>query len=542
MNKTKKAKIFIEAALVIAVTLALIMPASAVITNKTTDNGTSIKIVPINTPISNAGSLATGNILLTADNPDEDDQNPKILKDGAGNILVVYEKIKDTFTIASELVFTDDGNTWYLAYDFDSTDWDSGSGELISGDICYNPNIDKTFWCAIDTIGDMYNLRMTWLEGNIVNAGDVTIYGVSGTGATEHYEGSCTNVGEWAITPYICDEPDYNLEHCPGLGYWDADFEHPDIMGGFYYDGGSILDTTPASNIEAETGIDRMYMVMQVDDKIAFKATVTDPALLQTNGGGPGGMDKYADIECWPWQNWIATENAEDPDVSGDAGKVCVVYSQDGMVKCAYSNDVVKEYEEEIEFQVSEIDEGNYPTVYMSGNEVYVGYVKSGNLYFVQSSDGGATWGTPAIKNEVDGTVVEQYGTCHIDSVGIVWTDSRNENYDVYYDVTSYIPEPKIDIEQISGGLGVSAVITNNGDAPATNVEWSITLDGTVFLGAETTKTISSIAVGDSVPIKSGFPLGFGPIDITITAQSAEGPSDTETASGKLLLFFITGL
>jgi hypothetical protein len=37
--------------------------------------------------------------------------------------------------------------------------------------------------------------------------------------------------------------------------------------------------------------------------------------------------------------------------------------------------------------------------------------------------------------------------------------------------------------------------------------------------------------------ISSGFPLGFGDIDITVVADTA-----TETATGKLLLFFITGL
>ena len=63
-----------------------------------------------------------------------------------------------------------------------------------------------------------------------------------------------------------------------------------------------------------------------------------------------------------------------------------------------------------------------------------------------------------------------------------------------------------------------------------------------MFLGGKTSDTIPSIAVGESKEIKSSFPLGFGAIDITIEAQCAEGSSDTETASGTLLLFFITGL
>jgi photosystem II stability/assembly factor-like uncharacterized protein len=109
--------------------------------------------------------------------------------------------------------------------------------------------------------------------------------------------------------------------------------------------------------------------------------------------------------------------------------------------------------------------------------------------------------------------------------------------------VYKYIPptdKPLLTIENVAGGLGVSAKIKNSGDAPATNVQWSITLDGIVFLGAETEDTIANIDIDGEESIKSGFPLGFGSVDISISATCDEGISVSKSAEGKLLLFFVT--
>lgn len=536
MSKQRKAKIFIEAAVVITVTLALMMPVSAVVTNTTTGKLKQITISAMHEPISS--TVAAGNILISAANPDEDDENPKITRDGDGNLVVTWEEVIDPFTKYGTVAYsTDGGETWEYAFQFDST-MIEGTGELISTDICYNPVNNQLFWTAVDPTADAYNLECAWIQSPITTAEEAIWFGVSGMGATEHYGACCGWVDKYAFTPYICDEPDYGLNQCPGLGYWDINFEHPPNMGGFYYDGGSILETTPALNIEADQGTYRLYMVMDVDgSKIAFKATTSDIELLDTKGGGPGGMDKYADIEVWPWQNWIATENAEDPDVSGDAGKVCVVYTQDGQVKCSYCHDTNKEYGEELVFETSVIGPGAYPCVYMAGDVVTVGYINEGNLYIVKSEDAGETWSTPERINEVDGTVVEQYRSIGITAGGIVWTDSRNGAKDIYYATTEKLPNLVID--SVSGGIGVSAVITNTGDATATNIDWSISLTGLVFLGGEASGTIASLAPGESATISSGFPFGFGSIDVGITAQCAEGASASASKEGKLLLFFV---
>jgi hypothetical protein len=102
---------------------------------------------------------------------------------------------------------------------------------------------------------------------------------------------------------------------------------------------------------------------------------------------------------------------------------------------------------------------------------------------------------------------------------------------------------PVLTIEQFKGGFGLSAVVKNTGNAPATNVSWTINLDGKmIFLGKNTTGTITSIAPGDSVIIKTGLVLGFGKTNIVATATCAEGATYTEDGSAFVLLFFVVGV
>jgi len=104
-------------------------------------------------------------------------------------------------------------------------------------------------------------------------------------------------------------------------------------------------------------------------------------------------------------------------------------------------------------------------------------------------------------------------------------------------------PEPVLEIGEISGGFGVSAVIKNTGDGEATDVNWSITLEGgLIILGKETTGTTASIPAEDEASIKSGLIFGIGKPTITVTAECAEGPSAEGNATGLVILFFVLGV
>lgn len=89
--------------------------------------------------------------------------------------------------------------------------------------------------------------------------------------------------------------------------------------------------------------------------------------------------------------------------------------------------------------------------------------------------------------------------------------------------LTIHINEaPQLEIGSISGGLRISAEITNMGVADATNVTWGISMQGLVLLGQENTDTILQITPGDTVLIKTGLVLGLGPVEITVTAAEVE--------------------
>lgn len=98
---------------------------------------------------------------------------------------------------------------------------------------------------------------------------------------------------------------------------------------------------------------------------------------------------------------------------------------------------------------------------------------------------------------------------------------------------------PILNIDWISGGVfRVTSLIKNNGGIPATNVEWSITLSGGVFIGKQTTGEIPSLAPGEQQTISSKMILGFGATVVSVNVSVPES-SDMQTKSGLILLFFV---
>ncbi len=75
-----------------------------------------------------------------------------------------------------------------------------------------------------------------------------------------------------------------------------------------------------------------------------------------------------------------------------------------------------------------------------------------------------------------------------------------------------------LNVVEISGGMGVTAMINNTGTAEATNIPWSIYFcSGLVFIGGFTEGTIN-IPAGGETTISSGLVFGIGPGSITVTA------------------------
>jgi hypothetical protein len=98
---------------------------------------------------------------------------------------------------------------------------------------------------------------------------------------------------------------------------------------------------------------------------------------------------------------------------------------------------------------------------------------------------------------------------------------------------------PRIEIGKISGSFGsLSAEIKNVGAGGASNVNWSISLNGgLVILGRDASGTFSKILPGFSPKAKTGFVFGVGSVDILVTAGDAE-----KTATATLLGPFILNI
>jgi hypothetical protein len=526
-------KILVIGALFLFLGASATLGVSASYTNGQMPSITQQNIAAINKDVAQTGVMA--NTIISAN--EGNDYHPRCVTNTHGQTVVVYEAELDLFTKTVPVAYSaDDGITWTTQFDFNSLDFTSGSGVLGYPDIIFNPANDVFFLQMIDPNAEMYNDEMSFIPGDIAAATEASWYGISGSGSAGYTYGATACTANFMVS--ITGEDSSGFEQILGGGYFTyPDFEHPPVMGGFYYDGQSVLASAPVSEIEMDSNTNRILIVLEsgleAGQTIAIKSTVNNEALL-TNGEQQNGMDKYADIEQYPGE-FLGL--GTDPDVAGSGNKVCVVFVQGGDVICKYST-CAADYEPGFSWQTSTVESGaSSPAVYMQGNNVYCAYVKGGNLYLKTSADSGATWSAAVQKNDVNGKVIGEKSSVDICSTGIAFTDNRNGNYDIFFAGAASAPAPQIEIESISGGMGISAVVKNTGDAAGTDIAWSIKSAGTVFVGKEKSGTISSLAPGASVTIKTGFMLGFGSIAITVTADTA-----VKTANGKLLLFFVTGL
>ncbi len=176
-----------------------------------------------------------------------------------------------------------------------------------------------------------------------------------------------------------------------------------------------------------------------------------------------------------------------------------------------------------------------YPVISANGDEATILFMKNNNLYKTSSDDSGETWCAPDQVNDVSDTVVEEYRNVDVKSNFGIWTDERNGNNDLYFDTVG--SSAILNIESVSGGFGLSATVSNVGNAPAEDVEWSIDIDGLVIIGSHKEGTIDLLEADDSATISTGFILGLGKATITIAA----GEVSTE-ASATILGPFVLGL
>jgi hypothetical protein len=128
-------------------------------------------------------------------------------------------------------------------------------------------------------------------------------------------------------------------------------------------------------------------------------------------------------------------------------------------------------------------------------------------------------------------------------NVTLTVTDAADATVTDTTTATIIAPQPVLEIGAITGGFGIKSSVKNTGEGAATNVDWTITLDGKlVFLGKSSTGTIATLAPAGSEAIKAGFILGFGKTNIVVSATCDEGVTAEATASGFVFGPFILGV
>lgn len=93
-------------------------------------------------------------------------------------------------------------------------------------------------------------------------------------------------------------------------------------------------------------------------------------------------------------------------------------------------------------------------------------------------------------------------------------------------DIRAYqLPQPELTVNASGGLLKVHARITNIGTGDATNLSWTITVQGGLFNRIQRTSTgvLPVLACNDTATVASdGFIIGFGKIDVVVTVDEYE--------------------
>lgn len=211
--------------------------------------------------------------------------------------------------------------------------------------------------------------------------------------------------------------------------------------------------------------------------------------------------------------------NAICPSIVAEGNKIAIVCQSDENgnqdIICLYSANGGATWKKS--FVVYTQDNEMYPKIVMHNEKLACFFVSNGNLYCSYSDDWGETWGEPLIVNDVAGSVSMEYRTIDACENGIVWTDLRNGNKDIYFDVH---PEISFNISA-EGGFGLTITITNSGTTIAEDQQWNISLSGLVFFNKESGGVIDELKPGESTTIKI-IPIGIGPFDAKIKIYETE--------------------
>ena len=460
-------------------------------------------------------------------------QNPTITDNNGQTILIGFELWPERFSYADPYFrYSNDGGVTWLPED-------AASGWRLSDNEYY------TILPTIDFAGDKgaFGSVLPYEQNNWVTLNFPDI------GNPESESGEWTSNGwladvmmsEW----HSVDVCGVNSEYAPsedayGLAIWTGDTVD-NIDNGLWFgweisDGSELVvypdEGTTEFDFDADQAVNDIDlstgMYYQGFYRFNDESPEQYPNGVFLRGVQLDGTDQWVDS----WDTLTQIPEATNPDIKAANGNCYLVYEINGGIGCQYSNDNGVTFD-----NVNIVENGKYPSVSVIGENIVVAYIKNGNIYNSISDDDGKTWTESNVPvNDMDQSVTQLTHCVDVSNSYIAWTDTRNQENSIYFD-TAAIAVPIITIEGVTGGLGITTVIKNIGSADANNIDWSMSFDGGTFFGGDNSGTINTLAVGETVEIKSKFLMGFGNTEITINVGEI-----TQTKSARVLLFFVIGL
>ena len=540
MNRNKKN--LLKAVIAIAIASAFVLPGSAVFAgDESSVSGMKRELVTETYTIERTGGIKT----ISSYNSimpmgvdfqliglDTDDVSPSLAADRIGGVMVAadIESPDPTATTVGFKYSSDNGVTWPSDEEIVVFDFGGNFPDIDLPDLDYNgigafgtlvPISDTYMWTmGFPDVSDPEAgggwSAIAWTTPNPVNY-------ATGAGVNEPYAPN-----SWAkgIVVASVDEPgrDYDWYCLWQTGEGSASSIHyPNELP---WDVGRIEGC-----VDLTTG--RFYDVYEYSNYEGY----ADGLLIEwvtldgTNNWWQGDWS----------EKWIETGGYANPDIIADDGNCYVVYEQNQEIMCTYTHNNGGSWQTRRITIAVEIERFPEITIDPDGNPACI-FTLAQELYVINSVDGGATWSIPEQVNDNPGTVVAEYGCADLDYIFSAWTDDRNVNDDIYFDILGAPPPlPELNITSISGGLGVSATIKNTGDASATNVIWSISVTGGFFGRIDKTAegTIPTLAVdAESDSPKTGIFFGLGKIVAEVTVTCDECSPVTETKPGTQIIIF----
>ncbi len=478
--------------------------------------------IPTNNENSAAGFL--GDIQISSGT--EDEEHPTIVKAPDGSFLVAYDK--QVSPLEGHVYFmrsTDNGNTWSEIWNTDTEVGGMADSVQNWPVLCTPPGGNSVYFvCNDEPLNAM-------LYFNISDPSDPNSYGeefygddMSGWDYDRHtFTVAAFGKNRWAVGHVGHIEfSGYDLPSSCQISYATSGFGIGGRSGDEDYPVGYNNEVAVTSNL--------FWMIWDFPNEVSG----TSDLLLKW-----GDPNEETDCHLWPDNEITSDADYIDPALDASGNNLCIIYmSNDNIygdwdITCRYSTDEGDTWEDGTFPSMPQADEKS-PEIFMSGSTVFCAFTRNDNLYLTKSTDLGQTWDEPEQVNSQDGTVVDELGSIKVSQAGIVWVDNRNGNKDIYY---AQLPSAIINVESISGGMGVSATVTNTGTIDGSSIDWSIQLSGLIFMGKETTGTIDTLAAGGETSISSGLVFGIGPTTITVTVGGA-----SKTASAFVLGPLVLGV